>query len=317
MANSIAIIGSFRKYYEQVSEIITYFTDSGYVVQSPSKSKICKSIEKFVVFESDNPSYTPAEIQMITLNKILSSDAIYVYNPDGYIGRTTCYEIGVCLTKKKPVYFYQQPNDLPIPVDNKQILTPEDFVVILKNNNYEFFSDYAMCEYAKRAFTQIFDVNDAKVESRKDLVICGSMQFYDEMVKCQKELNLQGIDCVIPKEENDMINLLSEKQFLDFKRKVSSAYLKIIRSRNTSAVLILNIEKNGKENYIGANTLVELAMAFSWKRKIFLYNDIYEPLRDELVAWECICLNGDLNKITKYMERKKEDIDNDYQLTLF
>ena len=59
------------------------------------------------------------------------------------------------------------------------------------------------------------------------------------------------------------------------------------------------------DNYIGANTLVELATAFTWNRKIFLFNNIYPPLRDELIAWNCICLNGDLKKVKKVLMKEE------------
>lgn len=45
-------------------------------------------------------------------------------------------------------------------------------------------------------------------------------------------------------------------------------------------------------------------MAFTWNRKIFLFNDIYSPLKDELMAWDCICLNGDLNKLKGSLLRR-------------
>lgn len=117
------------------------------------------------------------------------------------------------------------------------------------------------------------------------------------MVACKNQLELKGLNCVVPKDEQDLVNLFSEEQMIQFKRKVSNAYLKKIRDKNTIAVLIYNGEKNGKENYIGANTLVEIAMAFMWNRRIYLLNDIYEPLKDELIAWNCICLKGNLNKL--------------------
>ena len=97
--------------------------------------------------------------------------------------------------------------------------------------------------------------------------------------------------------ENGIIDIYDELAFREFKRKVSSAYLKKIREKDTIAVLVYNGTKKGQENYIGANTLVEIAMAFTWNRKIYLYNDIYQPLADELLAWECICLEGDMEKI--------------------
>ena len=123
------------------------------------------------------------------------------------------------------------------------------------------------------------------------------MQFFDEMLECQKQLEKMGIEAIIPKEEDEIVKSYDEKQFIEFKKRVSRTYLKKIRDKDTAGVLIYNAEKRGIANYIGANTLVELAMAFSWNRKIYLFNDIYDSLKDELQAWDCICLKGKLEKL--------------------
>lgn len=40
------------------------------------------------------------------------------------------------------------------------------------------------------------------------------------------------------------------------------------------AILVLNYTKNGIENYIGANTLIEIGLAFHLRKKIFLLHPI-------------------------------------------
>ena len=56
-------------------------------------------------------------------------------------------------------------------------------------------------------------------------------------------------------------------------------------------------KKNNIKNYIGPNSLCEIAFSFYYKRKIYLLNDIYEPFKDELEGCGVIPLNGDLNKL--------------------
>lgn len=314
MIYTVAIIGSFQKYYGKILDIIKYFKNCGLYVISPKESFVCGRKEGFVLFDSDQKNLSPTDIQMITLNKIINADVVYVYNPGGYVGRTTCYEIGFCFSKKKPIYFLEPPDDLPIPVlKNEQILKPKELVNCILSKRPEFITNYKMCPKGEKAFCQLFDL-DKEGESTKlqNIVICGSMMFYDEMVKIRQELDSMGIYTILPREEHEMVSLFNETQFLEFKKSVSRTYLKKIRDKNTVGVLIYNAEKNGIPNYIGANTLVELAMAFTWNRKIFLYNDIYLPLKDELQAWECICLNGNLNKIK---ESLFESLETDGSLT--
>lgn len=299
MVRTVAIIGSFQKYYDEILKVIQIFKSAGICVVSPKESFISGRVEDFVIFDSDKKSLSPAEIQMITLEKIISADAVYVYNPGGYVGRTTCYEIGFCISKKKALFYLELPSDLPIPVsEEKQVMKPDAFVQYSLSNDISFVTKYNLCAEGEQAFMNLIGLEkEIKNVKAKKIVICGSMAFYDEMLKCQKQLEKIGIEAVIPKEEDDSVKLYSEKQFSEFKKKVSRAYLKKIRDKDTAGVLIYNADKRGIKNYIGANTLVEIAMAFVWNRKIFLLNDIYQPLRDELEAWNCICLEGNVFRL--------------------
>lgn len=274
----VSVIGSFRKYYEEIRHFVTLLKKNQIEVLSPQGSDITDSIDDFVVFSSDNRTLTPAEIQLNTLVKILTSDAVYVYDPNGYIGRTTCYEIGVIRTKNVPLFFKEPPKDLPIVVQEHEIVPPTKFIHTLSN--------------VKQS---IFVKNEVKNVIRlKKVVICGSMSFYDKMSEVSEVLQNRGVSTIIPKEENMEKDHLSTVQFNTFKRKVSNQYLAKIRKGSTHSILVLNQKKRGLPNYIGANTLVEISMAFCWGRPIYLYNNFYEPLRDELMAWNAICLNGNL-----------------------
>ena len=283
----ISIIGSFRKYYKEITELILMFNKNNIKVLSPKLSKITHSIEDFVIFATDDQSLTPAQIQTDTLNKILKSDIVYVYNPNGYIGRTTCFEIGVLRTTTIPLYFLEKPKDLPINIDENSIISPSKLIysILNKMQNVELFR--VMPEKCK-----------IKNEMRlKNVVLCGSMVFYEKMLQISEHLKREGVATVIPKEESVEKGTLSEEEFSDFKRRVSNQYLAKIRDSSTYAILVLNEEKRGISNYIGANTLVEISMAFCWGRPIYLLNDLYDPLIDELRAWNAICLKGKLEKL--------------------
>lgn len=64
------------------------------------------------------------------------------------------------------------------------------------------------------------------------------------------------------------------------------------------AVLVLNFEKDGKPNYIGGATFLELFKAWELGKKIFLYNPIPEGmLYDELAGMNPVVINGDITRI--------------------
>jgi len=68
---------------------------------------------------------------------------------------------------------------------------------------------------------------------------------------------------------------------------------------NSDAVLALNFEKRGIANYIGCNTLLEIAFAYTAGKKIFLLNPLpqQEYIHDEINAIEPIVIHGDLSLI--------------------
>lgn len=67
---------------------------------------------------------------------------------------------------------------------------------------------------------------------------------------------------------------------------------------NSDAVLVLNLDMNGIANYIGGNTLIEIAQAYIHNKKIFLLNPIPQlSYTDEIIAMMPVIINGDLNMI--------------------
>lgn len=69
--------------------------------------------------------------------------------------------------------------------------------------------------------------------------------------------------------------------------------------KESDAILVLNFDKNGIKNYIGANTFLEIGYAHALKKKIYLLNDMPDQLyiKDELEAMEPTVLSGDLSRI--------------------
>lgn len=130
----VAIIGSFQRpeNYALVQRVINLFSQNALNVTSPSGSSIANKREGFVIFDSDNHCLSNEKIQYDTLDKIFSSNAVYVVNADGYVGKTTCYEIGRVIERKIPIYFHSFPCDLPICITKDFIVAPEEFIDIVK-----------------------------------------------------------------------------------------------------------------------------------------------------------------------------------------
>ncbi|ESX29494.1 MULTISPECIES: hypothetical protein [unclassified Mesorhizobium] len=130
MVFKLAVIGSFRRpNYPKVRSTIEVFRLAGLDVTSPSGSEIIGG-EEFVRFESDPLDQSDAQIQTETLERIFSADAVYVITgPNGYVGKTTCYEIGRVIQRRQPVFFDDFPDDLPVHIPPAYVVSPAEFVI--------------------------------------------------------------------------------------------------------------------------------------------------------------------------------------------
>jgi nucleoside 2-deoxyribosyltransferase len=138
------------------------------------------------------------------------------------------------------------------------------------------------------------------------ITILGSIAFRKEQVDIKnklKELDHEGLIC--PDMEDlalgrnpELLRLVEEDHG---KVKKERGYIKwyynsIVAS---DAVLVLNLNKNGQENYIGGNVLMEIGFAHVHGKKIFLYNPVpeYFSYAEEIKAMYDEIINGDLSKI--------------------
>ncbi|MDP3880601.1 MAG: hypothetical protein Q8Q32_00245 [bacterium] len=66
----------------------------------------------------------------------------------------------------------------------------------------------------------------------------------------------------------------------------------------SDAILVLNYDKNNILNYVGANTLLEMGLAFHLNKKLFILNEIPKiNYKEEILGMKPIALNNDLTKI--------------------
>ncbi|HOW60458.1 MAG TPA: hypothetical protein P5548_02050 [Candidatus Moranbacteria bacterium] len=132
--------------------------------------------------------------------------------------------------------------------------------------------------------------------------IIGSMQFTDKMLEVKDELNIMGHDAFLTDLHKSMIgknNSEIEKIKLHQKFNMDAIREFWRAMQGADAVLVLNFDKNGIENYIGGNTLMEIGFAHVLNQKIFLFNPIPEMpyCKTEIEAVKPIIINGDLNLI--------------------
>ncbi len=134
----------------------------------------------------------------------------------------------------------------------------------------------------------------------KIFIIC-SKAFYGKVPGIKKILENKGNIITLPNcfdapETEDKYRKLGFEAHSKWKGEKLKHSATVILEND--AVLVLNFEKNGIKNYIGGATFLEMYDAFKLGKKIYLYNDIPDGmLKDEIVGFYPVIINGDLSKI--------------------
>lgn len=132
----------------------------------------------------------------------------------------------------------------------------------------------------------------------KIFLIC-SKAFYDKIQNIKIELEKNGHDITLPNcydAPDTESKLRGTKEHSKWKASMIRHSEEVIK--NMDAVFVLNYEKNGQKNYIGGATFLEIYDAFRLNKKIFFLNDVPEGiLKDELIGFNPIIVNGDLNLV--------------------
>lgn len=123
----------------------------------------------------------------------------------------------------------------------------------------------------------------------KNIVLCGSMKVKDKIIEISNVLKKMGFNVLLP---------IECMQGVD-KSIASRAHFNRISNPNNEIILVINTTKNNIDNYIGPNSFAEIALGFYFHKKVYLFNDLYEPYKDELISWDVIPLKGDIEKIKR------------------
>ncbi len=133
------------------------------------------------------------------------------------------------------------------------------------------------------------------------IFIACSKHFYTRIPEIKSELEVLGHEISFPNSYD--VPLMEE----EMKSKGLEAHIQwkaemLRRDKQNiepnDAVLVLNFQKNGQQNYIGGATFLEIYKAWEMNKKLFLYNPIPESIfRDELIGMNPLILNGNLKNI--------------------
>ena len=141
------------------------------------------------------------------------------------------------------------------------------------------------------------------------ITLCGSIAFIDEMSAVKHELEALGHEVKMPpteiadgdgkmmdvKEYYKIRKVTTERDGWIWDRKAQAMKLHFNKVMWSDAILVLNHTKNNIAHYIGANTLLEMGLAFHHGKKIFLLNPIPQlSYTEEVLGMKPEVMNGNL-----------------------
>jgi hypothetical protein len=145
------------------------------------------------------------------------------------------------------------------------------------------------------------------------ITICGSIAFFDNMLKVKSELESLGHEVKTPPTTitDNAGKQISVERYYEIRKTETDPTswvwnTKTIAIQNhfdkiywSDAILVLNYDKNQIKNYIGANTFLEMGVAFYLKKPIYLFNNIpQQENTEEILGLKPIQINQDLSKIS-------------------
>lgn len=133
------------------------------------------------------------------------------------------------------------------------------------------------------------------------LFIACSKHFYSYIPEIKRELEEFGHQVSMP---NSYDEPMAEEKYKSMSAKEHQEWKAMMLSKDeeniapNDAVLVLNLDKNNQQNYIGGATFLEIYNSWKMKKKIFLYNPIPKNIfEDELKGMNPTVINKDLTLI--------------------
>ena len=145
-------------------------------------------------------------------------------------------------------------------------------------------------------------------QTKKIITICSSASFYKEVLDIESQLKKQGFTIKIPNtaikmKKSGNFNVSDYKTWYknkaDYKKKTKLMENHFKKVLAADAILVVNNEKHGIAGYVGGNVLMEMTLAYHYKKPIFLLNDITSTLaiEEEIRGLNPMIIEGDLKKI--------------------
>ncbi|HUZ93000.1 MAG TPA: NUDIX domain-containing protein [Candidatus Paceibacterota bacterium] len=121
------IHGSFRKHFAEIQRVRQIFERAGIEVLAPAAADIARFEDGFAILESDKAvDQRLIELRYLhNLKKLGPSGFSYFIDPEGYIGASASYELGIAQLSNVRCFFMEAPKNHPAYVHKNSVWHPE------------------------------------------------------------------------------------------------------------------------------------------------------------------------------------------------
>ncbi len=128
--------GSLRKHLKEMGQAIEIFRAAGIEVLAPQIGAIVKDEDGFLFFAGEE-KFDPRLVELLYLQELrrLGENGFsYFVNPDGYVGKSVSYELGIAQATNVPCFFQRPLADHPAYVGEQAVWSPEALVQHLRTH---------------------------------------------------------------------------------------------------------------------------------------------------------------------------------------
>ncbi|MDX1535955.1 MAG: NUDIX domain-containing protein [Candidatus Spechtbacterales bacterium] len=156
--------GSFTKHFDLIKKTRKVFTEAGIEVLAPKQEEVVTIENGFALFNGEE-NKDPRLIELIylqNLKKLGKNGFSYFINPEGYIGKSVSYELGIAQLTNTRCFFLEEINDHPAYLHKNSIWEPQKLA--------EFILEH------KKLPNPAMDKNEEKIHQLwEDLMVPGSV----------------------------------------------------------------------------------------------------------------------------------------------
>jgi len=128
------IHGSFSKHFDEVKKTVEIFSAAGIEVLAPKQGELVASTDGFTLFD-DEVGQDPRLVELLYLHNLKNlgeNGFSYFVNPEGYIGKSASYELGIAQLTNTRCFFSHQLTDHPAYIHKSSIWSAQtlaDYIV--------------------------------------------------------------------------------------------------------------------------------------------------------------------------------------------